>query len=255
MHGAGGSIGKGTCLGTGPLVMRRTVGVECFLWLQICVKVTNTISVLGPYTAGYTTFRLNNDGQLTGPITAEDDIRILNEWANGLSGGSPIGNISAHGHTIHYASMNHQSTSSFIGNVDASLEKSANNSRLYTKGHFTDPDASYVILGATNYVTDVATIACTNIVVSNVAYNATLQLNASSNLSPDAKVRLWKGGKLQAMDNVRCRIAELWVDGVKQPIGFYSKSSVPSGATCTVSSFTGNGEIQVGTPALIIVIR
>ena len=151
--------------------------------------------------------------------------------------------------------MNYQSTSSFAGTVDASLEKSANNSRLYTKGHFTDPDASYVILGATNYVTDVATIACTNIVVSNVAYNATLQLNASSNLSPDAKVRLWNGGKLQAMDNVKCRIAELWVDGVKQPFGFYSRTSVPSGATCTTASFTGNGKIQVGTPGTLFIFR
>ena len=28
-----------------------------------------------------------------------------------------------------------------------------------------------------------------------------------------------------------------------------------SGVTCTVSSFTGNGKIQVGTPASIIVVR
>lgn len=255
LDGAGGSISRGARLGPGPLVMRRTVGVACYLWLQICVKMTNAVTVLGPYTDGLQTFRLNNDAQLTGPITAEDDIRIVNEWVNRIESGSPIRDIDAHGHTVHVVSGNHPSTSTFDGTVDASLEKSANSSRLYTAGHFVDPGASYTILGGTNYVSATATIACTNIVVSNVAYNATLQLNAASNLSPAAKVSLWKGGKLQVTGRVKCLIAELWVEGVKQPCGIYSEAGVPSGATCTAASFTGTGRIQVGMPGSCVILR
>ena len=129
-------------------------------------------------------FRLNNGAKITGTITAEDDIKVVNAWSRGK-----IADVNAHGHTVYCNPGSKNTPIEFTGAVDASFEKGD------------------------------------------------------------------KGGKLDVKSGVRARVAELWVDGVKQPDGTYRASAVPAGATVTGASFTGAGTIRVGDIGAFLIIR
>ena len=246
----------GASLGTGPVTLRRAAGRECAIRMETQVVLSNAVSVLGPYTANadngtFYTFRLNNGAKITGTITAEDDIKVVNAWSRGR-----IADVNAHGHTVYCNPDSKNTPIEFTGAVDASFEKgNAGGGLIYTTGSFTDPNASYTLLGGTNYVDAAATIACRDVVVSNAANGVSLQLNGEGNLSRKAKLSLWNGGKLDVKSGVRARVAELWVDGVKQPDGTYRASAVPAGATVTGASFTGAGTLRVGDLGAFLIIR
>ena len=240
-----------TGLGPGPVTIRRAAGCGSCIRQEMNAHLTNNaVTVLGPYTAGEQTFCVNNDPELTAPITAADDIRIFNVWSNNRAVGTKVGDISAHGHTVYAA----QAPLTFTGDVDASFVAETAGLK-YTNGRFTDPDASYTVLGGTNVVSASATIACRDVVVSNVISSATIQLNGAGNLSREAKVSLWNGGRVDVKSGVRVKVAELWVDGVQQPIGVYSAAGVPSGATVTAASFPGGGRLRVGELGAILIVR
>ena len=251
-----------TGLGPGPVTIRRAAGYECLIQLEMNVDLSNAVSVVGPYTASsswssYLTVKMNNTGKVTGPITAEDDIKIHNVWLGGS-----VGSVSAHGHTFYcYPNDSPRAPITLNGTVDASLEILAGpNGLTYTTGSFIDPDASYTVLGGTNYVS--GAIACTNIVVgaSSSSEIAAFVLRQGASLNRAAKVSLWGNGRVSVASGVRAKVAELWAPGadgvlVKQPIGVYSAAGVPSGATVTAASFAGEGRLRVGDLGGFLIIR
>lgn len=250
------SADKAPGLGTGLVTITRTAGQECALWLNQGNALTNDVLITGPYTAStvadqYYSLCFDNGARLTGKITAEGDFKIRDKWLR-----ARMGDIDAHGHTV-YCYQNHNMTPvEFLGDVDASYVKGPGASGLtYVTGRFTDPDASFTLLGGTNDVAAAASVACRNIVVSNASAGVLLRLNGAGNLSREAKVSLWKGGRLEVAKGVRCAIAELWADGVRQPDGRYSSSGVPAGATVSAACFEGKGRVRVGETGAALVVR
>lgn len=67
---------------------------------------------------------------------------------------------------------------------------------------------------------------------------ATLEVTAAGNLAETANISIPGDGKIDIASGIKVRIAELWIGGLKQPNGIYTKDNC--------SSLEGDGVLRVG---------
>lgn len=85
-----------------------------------------------------------------------------------------------------------------------------------------------------------------NVVVSGVG---TLKLNAKENLSKTVtKLQVTDDGKVDVAAGVRVKVAELWLNGVRQANGTYQKGD-------ETPWLTGDGRLTVGSLGLVLFVR
>lgn len=224
-------------LGTGQIEIRRSATAAPLLNLQNYCYVHSPILVSGPYTANQRSFFENNNPNVYGLITAEDDFLAYCSWSNGSAAGAGFrGGISAHGHTAHIANSDKGYATTLAGEIDASLETSKGEVYI-TNGGGSDPTATLTVkAGNCRFKPDGYWRGKTIKVAES---GALLSLAHPDNLTPDAEIEIVSGGKLEFATAFAVPVAKLTVAGVEKPIGIYSKANLDG-------VITGDGCLYVG---------
>ena len=224
-------------LGTGQIEIRRSATTAPLLNLQNYCYVHSSILVSGPYTASQRSFFENNNPNVYGLITAEDDFLAYCSWSNGSAAGAGFrGGISAHGHTAHIANSGSGYATTLAGDIDASLETSKGEVYI-ANGGGSDPTATLTVkAGNCRFKPDGYWRGKTIKVAES---GALLSLAHPDNLTPDAEIEIVSGGKLEFATAFAVQVTKLTVAGVEKPVGIYSKANLNG-------VITGDGCLYVG---------
>ena len=206
--------------------------------------LTNAVRVTGSNTAttdgASTTFYGHNPiTQLAGPIVATGNFTIYQAYGTTTHPAS----ISAPGHTVvvnsRYVINNKQAVKITLnGPIDASVRK-INPGPLTLGGVSPGLGNSLMLEGGTNEITSAGYWGGTNIVVKGAtSVPSVLLLQGVQNLNPMATVSISSGGSLSLAAQCRVIVCKLVVDGVEQPGGVYTASSLPG-------TISGSGQIRV----------
>lgn len=227
-------------LGTGQIEIRRSATTLPRLNLQNYCSVYSPILVSGSYTADQRSFVENNNPNVYGRITAEDDFLAYCSWSSGTSAGAGFrGGISAHGHTA-YISNSGEYATTLAGEIDASLTTSKGYVYIENGGGI-DPEA--VLSVGTGRCLIKETGYWKGRTIRLTASGAILQLSNADNLSSAAEVEIASGAKVDFAAPAAVRIAKLTLAGQEKPAGIYSKANL-SGV------ITGDGSLFVGDVVL-----
>lgn len=224
-------------LGTGQIEIRRSPTTSPRLNLQNYCHIYSPILVSGSYTADQRSFFENNNPNVYGPITAEDDFLAYCSWSNGTSTGAGFrGGISAHGHTAFISNSGDYATT-LAGEIDASLTTSKGYVYIENGGG-TDPDA--VLSVGTGRCLIKETGYWKGRLVRLTANDAILQLSNLNNLTTATELEVASGAKVDFASAVCVRVAKLTVAGVEKPAGVYTSANAGG-------FISGNGALYVGT--------
>ena len=206
--------------------------------------LTNAVRVTGSNTettdGSKTTFYGHGQiSQFAGPIVATGNFTIYQAYGTTTHSAS----ISAPGHTVvvnsRYVVNNKLAVKiNLNGSIDASVRK-INPGPLTLGGVSPGLGNSLMLEGGTNEITSAGYWGGTNIVVNGTtSVPSVLLLQGVQNLNPMATVRINSYGRLSLAAQCRVIVSKLVVDGVEQPGGVYTASSLPG-------TISGSGQIRV----------
>ena len=241
--------------GTGPIEICRNGIATPLLRISSWINLTNDVRITGQAAVGQRDMYFNNEPSLLGRITSDGDLLLHNQYNNKGRQVDIVGDIDAHGHVLRLTGRNDpgypdkelQTAMGLSGNVDASLEKGATMGPVVISGRLVDEGASCTFYGGTNVVSASGYIACTNVLIDSATKSACLRFVSSTNLNPQATLRLANGGKLVLDKNVRIVARELFVDDQMQAPGYYSSVSHSD-------LIVGEGRLRVGPPMGTVII-
>ena len=252
-----------TCFGLGEIELVRYSDSLPRLYHRVMKQLTNNIRITGAITGGLGAIECGSPNNVfTGKITADSDFLINCEW-----GGVKFTNeINAPGHAVLcYVACDASNWGGmiFAGPVNAELKKirsalaTANwqgQLPLVLAGVSTNADSVLNMEWAKAIVlTNTCEWAGTNIIVNGSAAQAagaiaSLQIQSRKNLSKDAIIRLQNGGFVEVFSGVNAKVAELYVDGQRQPDGVYTAASLPA-------AIAGEGRLTVGRMGLFFIVK
>ena len=148
------------------------------------------------------------------------------------------------GETLIKASANRVIASQIEGAL--SLKMAGTGTMLLKAQDFATTGDLVVTNGTLELAADATWTNGANVVVSGVG---TLKLNAKENLSKTVtKLQVTDDGKVDVAAGVRVKVAELWLNGVRQANGTYQKGD-------ETPWLTGDGRLTVGSLGLVLFVR
>ena len=208
-----------------PVTVVRPANFYLSSWVS---RLANDLVIDGDGSAAsWEAVRVGNPGEAHGTVTANTDFAIASEYKEFTAKKDVV----ATGHTI----------TCNMGAYDANFEKKVDASIVWKgKGTLTlsgtspNADNALELQKGTCVMSSSAVWGGTNIIVKGAGTR--LKTSATSNLSPDAILRVSDGGLLEI--NGRVSVSELYVDGERMPSGLYSAANLPTTVV--------NGELTVG---------
>ena len=162
----------------------------------------------------------NNDDATTGSLTISSNLS--------LTGGL----------TMQIGGTRMLVTGGAIGGVNLSGNLTGSGSLVITSsGNVANP----------NFGTGVLTLSGNNTYTGDTTVNSGVLAVTGTSIPDTGKLVINNPGKVDLANTES--IGTLFFGLVEQPLGSYSASSVPSGATITTASFTGSGTLTVGPPS------